>query len=396
MSRKIIKEIANITGNESLSFDIKKSVSYALKNDSIHLPYQRNLKSIFNGVLSSAIYNIEENPKGRLFRRLLEYGPHHPNEPDTQIGNGQTILSNHECGLCIYFIFSHMVNQFKGDLAELLAWKPCALLTELQQRKGIITNNLEIYFGKTIKAPRRIRKSKKNAATRWDGFALGADGVLVERITNNKCKDKELLVVHGVIEIKSMRKSRNEILSQIDKHIARMQHGIKLCNEIWSSDEIVINKRKLVRIIVRPDNWKLNRDYHFEKSDDGSRRMIFPTSTKPPSNSNIIEINKNTWEIKLSWSHEALEEAAYEMTFWYMSQVGKSIYTDKPMPKGWESMTPEEAGFNAIKMMFYYILLRKLTNRQEYLACKLYNIYCFGYPLGVDSKEMLLPEDFTA
>jgi hypothetical protein len=56
-------------------------------------------------------------------------------------------------------------------------------------------------------------------------------------------------------------------------------------------------------------------------------------------------------------------------------------------------MTPEEAGYNAIKMMLYYIPLRNLSKRQHRKAIKLYNVYSFGYPLVVDSKEMLWPEN---
>ncbi len=82
------------------------------------------------------------------------------------------------------------------------------------------------------------------------------------------------------------------------------------------------------------------------------------------------------------------------MTFWYMSQVGKKVYATKSVPKGWEYMTCEEAGYNAIKMMLYYMPLRYLGERQERLAIKLYNVYSFGYPLGADSKDMLWPEDF--
>ena len=81
------------------------------------------------------------------------------------------------------------------------------------------------------------------------------------------------------------------------------------------------------------------------------------------------------------------------MTFWYMSQVGRHVYTDKHMPAGWESMTPEEAGYNAIKMMLYYMPLRPISRRQQRLATRLYNVYSFGYPFGADSDEMLWPED---
>ena len=79
----------------------------------------------------------------------------------------------------------------------------------------------------------------------------------------------------------------------------------------------------------------------------------------------------------------------------YMSQVGDHICKNKPLPKGWEDMTPEEAGYNAIKMMLYYIPLRYISARQERKAIKLYNVYSFGYPLGVDSKEMLWPDSGT-
>ena len=58
-------------------------------------------------------------------------------------------------------------------------------------------------------------------------------------------------------------------------------------------------------------------------------------------------------------------------------------------------MTPQEAGRNSIKMMLYYINLRHISKRAAKIAMKLYNIYCFGYPLGVKSEEMLWPEDFS-
>jgi len=106
-------------------------------------------------------------------------------------------------------------------------------------------------------------------------------------------------------------------------------------------------------------------------------------------------VKPDLWKITLAWSQEALNQAAYEMTFWYMSQVGRHIYTKRDLPKEWDYMTPEEAGYNAIKMMLYYILLRPLSKRKGRLAIRLYNVYCFGYPLGVDSKEMLWPEDLS-
>ncbi|GAG95968.1 unnamed protein product, partial [marine sediment metagenome] len=139
--------------------------------------------------------------------------------------------------------------------------------------------------------------------------------------------------------------------------------------------------------------WKLSREWRSVENDNG-RTIMLPDPSEPPVRTRVEELEPNVWKITLPWSQEALNQAAYEMTFWYMSQVGRHVYTEKNMPKGWEYMMPEEAGYNAIKMMLYYIPLRYVSKRQERLAVRLYNVYCFGYPLGVDSKEMLWPEDF--
>jgi len=104
------------------------------------------------------------------------------------------------------------------------------------------------------------------------------------------------------------------------------------------------------------------------------------------------------WRITLRWSKEALAEAAYEMTFWYMEKVGELIYSNS-RPKGWEKMSAGEAGRNAAKMMLYYALLRCRTTRDTQRAIALYNTYGFGYALGMNyrnaegRREMLWPQD---
>ena len=104
------------------------------------------------------------------------------------------------------------------------------------------------------------------------------------------------------------------------------------------------------------------------------------------------------WRINLRWSKEALAEAAYEMTFWYMEKIGELIYSDSK-PNGWEEMSPGEAGRNAAKMMLYYALLRCRTTREAQRAIALYNTYGFGYALGMNfrnaegKREMLWFQD---
>jgi hypothetical protein len=166
--------------------------------------------------------------------------------------------------------------------------------------------------------------------------------------------------------------------------------------------------KKPAFMMVVPSGWKIDRSWSWEQRDD-RRVMRFPEPSRPPGEDVTTEIAHDRWKVTLAWSREALNQAAYEMTFWYMSQVGKAIYSIKPKPKGWEEMTPEEAGYNAIKMMLYYIplrirhmpppgldrnKLRSFRQRTDRKAIRLYNVYCFGYPLGSESREMLWPEDF--
>ncbi len=199
------------------------------------------------------------------------------------------------------------------------------------------------------------------------------------------------LNIHGVIEVKSMSVSTNKVLAQINKHISRLHRGLKLGGMIWSSNQI--STSRILRILVVPSTWKLSRKWNSVKTDQ-EREIVLPEPSEPPVRTQVEKLQPDIWKIKLAWSQEALNQAAYEMTFWYMSQVGKHIYAKKRLPKEWEKMTPEEAGYNSIKMMLYYFPLRYLSERQARLAIKLYNVYSFGYPLGIDSKDMLWPEDF--
>jgi hypothetical protein len=73
-----------------------------------------------------------------------------------------------------------------------------------------------------------------------------------------------------------------------------------------------------------------------------------------------------------------------------MSQIGRSIFTKKNMPKAVSYMTPEEAGNNSIKEMLFHITdsESRISERQMCLAAKLYNIYAYGYPLGIDARKI--------
>lgn len=391
MNRVSHERIASIIHNQHLASAICKSVSSAMGSPSVHLADGNTVWDIFKHSLDAAIRDIEEHPRGRLFQRLIKYGPHNPDIPETLTSDGRTTLSDPECGACVEFIFSHMINRFKGELAELLALGPCVELVKKLQQEGSLPPDVQIYWGDVIQERRRVKKTVKGGNAQWGGFVKGADGLIVEQRPAQRKKSCDTLVVHGIVEVKSMALSRAKVMGQINRHISRLRGGVKLRKREWSPDNIDLPCS--LRIIVFPPTWKLSREWH-NVERDGCRYISLPEPTKPPVQTQTQELEPNTWRIKLAWSREAIEQAAYEMTFWYMSQVGKSVYTAENLPEGWKHMTPDEAGYNAIKMMLYFLMLRYISQRQGRIATKLYNVYCFGYPLGVDSREMLWPEDF--
>ncbi len=288
-------------------------------------------------------------------------------------------MSDLECASCVEYIFSHMISRFKGELAELLALQPCFRLIQDLQDQEVLPRNIEVFWGDAIKQHQRPRKSTQYNSKRGP-FAKGADGLIVERVS-----PRNELNIHGIVEIKSMVLSKKKILAQISKHCTRLKSGVRLQDEEWFSGEIFFCH--IQRILVVPSTWKLSREYHY----DTSGQLWEPLPKSPPAASTCELIEKDTWKIKLAWSYEALTQAACEMTFWYMGEVGKRVISEKNPSPHFKSST--DAGRNAIKEMLYHLLLRPLSKRHRRIATRLYNIYGYGYPLGVESTEMIWPEE---
>ncbi len=155
--------------------------------------------------------------------------------------------------------------------------------------------------------------------------------------------------------------------------------------------------RRILRVAVVPSNRKLPRTFHFEESKSG-RSLHIESGEARQKDDEILRRGNGEWRITLRWSKEAIAEAAYGMTFWYMEKVGEVIYRES-MPREWAGMTATDAGRNAVKTMLYYAILRCRTAREEQRAIALYNTYGFGYSLGMSYKnstgrrEMLWPQD---
>ncbi len=160
------EKIPSITGNRLLASAIRKSVALALGCPFVHLVDGKSVQDVFKRSLDAAIRDIEEHPRGKLFRRLIEYGPRNPDEPEALTSDNETTLSDHECGSCVEFIYSHMVNRFKGELAELLALEPCAALVERVQGKRHLPSGIRLYWGEMVQERRRNRRGNEESKAR--------------------------------------------------------------------------------------------------------------------------------------------------------------------------------------------------------------------------------------
>lgn len=368
-----------------LACDIESSLNTALLSGVV-FPDVDDPLVIFRRALASSIADIETHPRGRLFQKFLQKGPYE--------GSGEIPaklvrqrLSDAETESAITFIYSHMVNCFKGALTELLATRSCTQLVKRLQSSGQLPSDAGLYVGDSVSVHRPSGK----------GLHKGADQyiLLEERGSDGDAS----IVVAGVTEVKSYTPSQNRLHEQLDRHLRRAELGLNVNGVDYRQRKVGVGygpDRRVCRISVVPSAWKLSRAYRFEKLKTG--RMLQTEPTQPQGDDEIMHVGDDEWRITLRWSREALAQAAFEMTFWYMAKVGEVIYSES-VPRMWKKMTPSEAGRNAVKMMLYYALLRCCNDREKQRAVALYNSYCFGYALGMNfrsvegKREMLWIED---
>ena len=219
-----IAQVTDVIGNRKLAAGLWHSLSSALNSNGVHF-IALNPWHIFEHSLDAAIRGIVDHPRGRLLQRLLVYGPTSWNDFPGFIGDGITRLSDEECGLCIGFIYSHMVNRFKGEIAELLAVEPVAELIHTLVHRRLLPRQAALLWGETVQARRRL--SLKSELSRWTGWAKGPDGLVVNS-WGQSSPSGEHLKIAGIVEVKSMACSWNRIAKQLQRHRDRLYGGVNI------------------------------------------------------------------------------------------------------------------------------------------------------------------------
>lgn len=392
-----------------LGGDVERAVGASLGAGAV-FPCDGNALAIFRKTLAASIRDIEEDYRGRLFQRFLRDGPYEEVGPIPPELKGKR-LTPVECAEAITFVYSFMINSFKGAFTELLAAGACQRLMRDPRVSARLPAGAKLFVGDSVMVRRPSGK----------GGLKGADLHILA--VDDRHANAPLVNVAGVVEVKSGRKSEAALAGQLDKHVRRARQGVIVTGRDYPSDWVSLGSRndgEVVRVTVLPSEWPLPRTLRFEQRGEKKRELVLDPPVPPQSKDEFIRKNNGDWHIVLRWSREAIAAAAYEMTFWYMEKVGEAIYTRKPgepdpKPKDWAEMTSAEAGRNAIKMMLYYairpdaILAEEAREHKKSLprpiarrlgrAIALYNTYGFGYALGMNfrnsqgRREMLWSQD---
>lgn len=342
---------------------------------------------LFRAAVRRAIKSIESKDRGDLLPRFLSVGPYIDSGPIPTDAASQ-YMGDDEAAAAIRFIFLSAVNCFQGELAEILAVGPVVRLgDEIAGQEGA-TGSARVFVGDTVFA----RGLHRHTWSKTGDFHLLKVGVASDGHIR--------LAVLGVVEVKSYITSAKRLQPQLGRHVERASLGLRIQDDEIGSERIDIGRDAggPAQIAVVPATWKLPRRFWFDK--EGERFFLVVERPIPPDAEDRVErLGANRWQVTLRWSAEALADAAYEMTFWYMGELGRLLYERNGVPPGWSEMTPDQAGQNAVKMMLYYSILRARTGREASRATALYNSYGFGYALGsnfVDRqgrREVLFFED---
>jgi len=197
-----------------LGGDVESSLSGALIGGAIFSEGTDPLV-IFRKTLASSITDIETHPRGRLFQKFLLKGPYEDSgEIPAELVKQR--LSDAETASAITFIYSHMVNCFKGAITELLATGTCVHLMKRLQLHGQLRSNARLYVGDSVGVHRPSGK----------GLLKGGDQhILIEE--GGSGQDASIAVA-GVTEVKSSVPSQSRLREQLDRHLRRAKLGLRV------------------------------------------------------------------------------------------------------------------------------------------------------------------------
>jgi hypothetical protein len=216
--------------DEDLRQDVQTALRRALKSEVVFSDGCTPL-AIFRHALATAIGKIHEDGRAPLFLRFLKDGPYE-DAGDIPLYLQDKRLTDDETASVIVFIYSHMVNCFKGALTEMLAVAPCLDILQKLQTEKRRSPETRLYVGDAVWATSR----------KGTGFYKGADlHILIERRSPKRIPS---LVLGGIAEVKSYFCSPGFLRGQLDQHLARARRGLRVGDMVYSPEQIEGGLRK--------------------------------------------------------------------------------------------------------------------------------------------------------
>jgi hypothetical protein len=278
------------------------------------------------------------------------------------------------------FIYSSMVNKFKGELGEVLA--RASLLKFLP----MLPANAELILGSEILS-RQIR--------RRNGWYPAADALYCVR-------DGDALEIIAVAEIKSKATPLPDMREQVERNILRLRRGLRLRGEEVPAERIHVRTAGGVSMPIADVDPTVAREV--------TALMIVPfraaTSAVPVPH----PIDPHVWLAELPWPQDDITEAAYRLMSWYFARIGPKVFHyraeppppgDRRRPAAHDDLPLEENGRHAFLEAIYHTTGRlgfdprevpvrgKRTPWQTLLW--LYNSLGFGYDQATADEFMFPP-----
>lgn len=291
-------------------------------------------------------------------------------------------LTDREIAKLLEFIYSKLVNKFKGELGEVLAART---IFDFGSQLG---DGVTVFHGSWLSA-RQLRGR--------GGWYDAADALYCKR-------DGDAFDVIAIAEVKSKGTPVDEMRTQVARNILRLRHGLRLRGEEIPPQHIRVTAggRSVSAVEVDEEHARAVTTLvivPWVRAKDG-------TPVADPSVANL-------WHAELPYEQDDITEAAYRFTSWYFSGVGPNVfyYTrdgepavgDRRVPAPHQDLSLEENGGHAFMEAIYHTALRKSFDPHEpptpgrrtawQTLLWLYNSMGFGYEKAT-TDELMFP-DFT-
>lgn len=299
----LVAKFGDISGTGEMGARLVSAAATLVGNTTGRPATVLEVERLIFAALDEPVPAILSHPKALLLRRLL---------------HDEAALSDGEVESALWFMRSQVAVKMQGAVGELLALPMLLDLLEQWRSAGVVPAETRLIPGS------RIRMRINGRA----GWHKGTDGLFV-------VQTQETLTVHAIIEIKSNRRSRSELLRQMDSHRTRLGLGIRIDDIEWPAERVIV--------------------------PEGER--LYSVLVSPPRRSQPMRLS-----LSLDVSREQLSASGHALVVWLLEQLGRSLFA--------EDDDPEDAAINALRQALYYARLRPLEPKALAVADTLYGIHC--------------------